>query len=197
MIALNILAVAIGIGLLFTLLLAEAFGIAAGGLVVPGYIALQLMRPWTVAMTLLAAYLAFVLVRILSGYMILYGRRKTALIILSGYVIGALLELTLGGLFTFPADPGVTQGNAAGAAATSTVPTVRFVELSVVGYIIPGLIAIWFDRQGVVQTLAGLVLTAVLVRLTLIVFLPDLLMTHEASLSADQPRWLAPTTNGG
>ncbi|HAE90682.1 MAG TPA: poly-gamma-glutamate biosynthesis protein PgsC, partial [Idiomarina sp.] len=45
MIALNILAVAIGIGLFFTLLLTQTLGLAAGGLVVPGYVALQLTEP--------------------------------------------------------------------------------------------------------------------------------------------------------
>lgn len=55
MILLNLLAVSIGIGLLVTLLLVEVFGLAAGGLVVPGYVALKLLQPWSVAMTLLAA----------------------------------------------------------------------------------------------------------------------------------------------
>ena len=36
MITLNLLALAIGVGLLVTLFVTEAFGIAAGGLVVPG-----------------------------------------------------------------------------------------------------------------------------------------------------------------
>ena len=40
MITLNLLALAIGVGLLLTLLVTEAFGIAAGGLVVPGYMTL-------------------------------------------------------------------------------------------------------------------------------------------------------------
>ena len=54
-------------------------------------------------------------------------------------------------------------------------------ESSIIGYIIPGLIAIWFERQGVLQTLCGLAVTAVLVRLALIVIMPESLQMYEES----------------
>ncbi len=56
-----------------------------------------------------------------------------------------------------------------------------FVELGVIGYIIPGLIALWFNRQGVLQTLAALIITSVLVRLVLIVLIPDLMIAYDSS----------------
>jgi poly-gamma-glutamate biosynthesis protein PgsC/CapC len=169
MILLNLLAVSIGIGLLVTLLLVEVFGLAAGGLVVPGYVALKLLQPWSVAMTLLAAYVTFIAVRTLSSFMVVYGRRKTALMILFGYLSGSLIDLSMGGVLSFP-----TAGN------TSSATQFSYFELSVIGYIIPGLIAIWFERQGVVKTLVGLVVSAVLVRLILVVIMPEVLMTYEA-----------------
>ncbi len=169
MILLNLLAVSIGIGLLVTLLLVEVFGLAAGGLVVPGYVALKLMQPWSVALTLLAAYLTFIAVRTLSSFMVVYGRRKTALMILFGYLSGSLIDLSMGGVLSFP--------NAeTGRGATQFT----YFELSVIGYIIPGLIAIWFERQGVVKTLVGLTVSAVLVRLILVLIMPEVLMTYEA-----------------
>ena len=60
MIVLNLLAISIGIGLLVTLILVEAFGLAAGGLVVPGYMALKVLQPWSVGLTLLAQYVRLV-----------------------------------------------------------------------------------------------------------------------------------------
>ncbi len=39
----------------------------------------------------------------------------------------------------------------------------------VIGFIIPGLIALWFDRQGPMQTLGTLLTTASVVRLALVV----------------------------
>lgn len=170
MIVLNLLAVSIGIGLLFTLLLAEAFGLAAGGLVVPGYVALTLMQPWSVAMTLIASLVTFTAVRSLSTVMVIYGRRKTALMILIGYLTGSLLDLAIGGVFSYPT----------GQAAPGSEAQFAYFELSVIGYIIPGLIAIWFDRQGVLKTLAGLIVCSVLVRLTLVLIMPEVLMTYEA-----------------
>ena len=62
-------------------------------------------------------------------------------------------------------------------------------ESSIIGYIIPGLIAIWFERQGVLQTLCGLAVTAVLVRLALIVIMPESLQMYEASKAFQMPGW--------
>jgi hypothetical protein len=39
---------------------------------------------------------------------------------------------------------------------------------TVIGYIIPGLVAIWMDRQGPIETLSALTTAAVVVRLILI-----------------------------
>jgi hypothetical protein len=47
------------------------------------------------------------------------------------------------------------------------------VEAGVIGYIVPGLIAIWLDRQGVVPTLGALFTSAVVVRLLLILVVPE------------------------
>lgn len=180
MITLNLLALAIGLGLLCTLIVTEAFGIAAGGLVVPGYIALKMMQPVNLALTLVTALLAFAIVRVMSSFLVLYGRRMTALTILTAYIIGALLELAIGGGIAF--DPfasaqlvGDTDVDALRAEITSPV----FVELGVIGYIIPGLIALWFNRQGILPTLAAITITSVLVRLALILLVPDLLMEYE------------------
>lgn len=44
------------------------------------------------------------------------------------------------------------------------------IELQAVGWVIPGLIAHWFGKQGVFKTLNVLFITSVLVRLILILF---------------------------
>lgn len=189
MIALNLLAVSIGVGLLFTLLLTEAFGLAAGGLVVPGYVALKLMQPWSIGITLLAAYLTYLIVQTLSGFLVIYGKRQTALMILIGFLLGSGFDITLGGVVTFPAD--ANKGFDTGP------ENYAYLELTVIGYIIPGLIAIWFGRQGVGRTLTGLFLCAVLVRLTLIVIIPDVLSSFEAERAMYQPDWSSILEGGG
>ena len=183
MITLNLLALAIGIGLLLTLLVTEAFGIAAGGLVVPGYMALKLMQPVNFLLTIFVALATFAIIRVLSSFMVLYGRRMTALTILTAYIIGALLELLIGGGIAFqigPESAGLTQGDSGTDALNQRLTDPVFVELGVIGYIIPGLIALWFNRQGIWQTLSALIVTSVMVRLILIVLVPDLVMAYDS-----------------
>ena len=184
MITLNLLALAIGIGLLLTLLVTEAFGIAAGGLVVPGYMALKLMQPINFVLTILVALATFAIIRVMSSFTVIYGRRMTGITILTAYVIGALLELAIGGGVAFqlaPAGAELVQGDSATDALNQQLGTPVFVELGVIGYIIPGLIALWFNRQGIMQTLSALIITSVLVRLTLIVLAPDAMLAYDSS----------------
>ena len=183
MITLNLLALAIGVGLLVTLLVTEAFGIAAGGLVVPGYMALKIMQPVNFTLTIVVALAAFAVIRVLSSFMVIYGRRMTALTILTAYLLGALLELLIGGGIAFelvPNDPSLAGGDAGTDALSQQITDPVFVELGVIGYIIPGLIALWFNRQGILQTLSALIVTSVLVRLTLIVLIPDFMITYDS-----------------
>ena len=175
---LNLLALSIGLGLVVSLAFSELFGLAAGGLVVPGYIALYMSRPIDVAATLAAALLTFFLVRILSSFVIVYGRRRTALMILTGYASGVLLSSALASAFEPAGGPaGLSPDSALGLAALGR----QTLEAGVIGYIVPGLIAIWLDRQGVLPTLASLLTSAVVVRLILILVVPEELQWFEAT----------------
>jgi len=141
----DLLSVSIGIGLGVSLLLSEFLGIAGGGLVVPGYLALHLTEPLTVAVTIAAGLAAFVIVRALASVIIVYGRRRTVLMILAGYLMGMLARYFL------HAHANTELG-----------------EHAVVGFIIPGLIAVWLDRRGVIESLCSLIAASVVVRLILI-----------------------------
>jgi poly-gamma-glutamate biosynthesis protein PgsC/CapC len=143
----EILPVAIGIGLTVSLLFSEIFGVIAGGLVVPGYIALQLKQPMNLFLTLGAGLVTYALVRTFASTVIVYGRRRVVLMILVGYLVGALSRHLLGGW----------EGSQ--------------VEYQVVGFIIPGLISIWLDRQGILETYSSLLVASVVVRLVLILAL--------------------------
>jgi gamma-polyglutamate biosynthesis protein CapC len=145
----GVLPVAIGLGLVTSLLTSELLGVGSAGMVVPGYIALYLASPLHLASTALAALMTYAALRLAGRFVILFGRRRTALAILLGYLGGA----TGSYLLTHYA-PGVPEG-----------------QEGIVGYIIPGLIAIWMDRQGVLETTFALTICAVVVRLLLLVVL--------------------------
>lgn len=148
----DLLPVSIGIGLVVSLLFSELFGLAAGGMVVPGYIALSLDEPLHIAVTLGAALVTFAIVHSLSTVVIIYGKRRTVLMILVGYVIGIVL-----GSIPLASLQGI-QG----------FENISASDISVIGYIIPGLIAIWIDRQGLIETIAVLLTASVVIRLILI-----------------------------
>ncbi len=160
----DLLSASIGIGLAVSLLFSEMFGLAAGGMVVPGYIALYLNRPIDVALTLAAALAAYFIVHMMSTFLILYGKRRTVLMIIMGYLVRALFEQ-----IPFYASDQLFNLSQ----KFSDTPS----EFAVIGFVIPGLIAIWMDRQGVIETLAALVTSAVAVRLTLMLVFGQELQT--------------------
>ncbi len=147
----EVLTVAIGVGLAISLLFSELFGLAAGGMVVPGYVALYLDQPASILLTLCCSVFTYFIVHLLSTFVIIYGRRRTVMMIIFGYIIRILFDfLPLGSLGSFE--------TLAGEEATTQV----------IGYIIPGLVAIWMDRQGIVETLTALLTASVAIRLILI-----------------------------
>lgn len=141
----DLLAVSVGIGLGVNLLLSELFGMAGGGLVVPGYLALHLTEPITMTVTLAAGFAAFAVVRALGSVLIVFGRRRTVLMILVGYLMGMIARYFL----------------------ASYLPEAGE-EHQVVGFIIPGLIAVWLDRRGIVESFCSLITASIVVRLILI-----------------------------
>lgn len=141
----ELLPLSIGVGLVVSLLFTELFGLAAGGMVVPGYLALYLARPFDVALTIGAGLVTYALVTALESFVIVYGRRRTVLMILVGYLVGMAVRALSEGTVSVTGDP-----------------------LGVIGFIIPGLIALWLARQGVVETLASLLCASAVVRLLLI-----------------------------
>ncbi len=136
--------IAVGLGVVFSLLFSEFFGVAAGGIVVPGYVALELDDPFKLIGTLVVSFLTFLLLRAASHYIFIYGRRRMVLAILIGFILGYLSrQLVLHHVFEID------------------------VRMQAIGFIIPGLIANWMERQGLLQTIAGVVIAASAVRLLL------------------------------
>lgn len=141
----DLLSISIGVGLVVSLFLSEVLGMAGAGLVVPGYLALNLTDPLRVLATLAAGMAAYLIVKGLGTLLIIFGRRRTVLMILVGYLMGMLARYLLGA-------PAGGEG----------------ADYAVIGYIVPGLIAVWLDRRGVVESLSSLITASVAVRLILI-----------------------------
>ncbi len=107
----------IAIGLVFGFFFYEWVGLSAGGFVVPGYIALQLSSPLLLAGTLTTSLLTYFSVKAASRYIILYGRRRFILMVLTGFAWQWLFKVVVIQQF------------------------VLTMETDILGFIIPGLIA--------------------------------------------------------
>jgi poly-gamma-glutamate biosynthesis protein PgsC/CapC len=138
----------VGLGLVVSLVFSETLGLAAGGMVVPGYMALMIHDPARIAGTIVVSLLTFYTIMLLSNYMFIYGRRRTVMIIIVGFLYGWLSRQ----FFIFGLSGDVS------------------LEFQAIGFIIPGLIANWMERQGIIQTLTTMIVAAVFVRLLLIIF---------------------------
>ena len=130
--------IAIGIGIILSLFFTETLGVTAGGVIVPGYIALYLHDPKMVLGTFAISLATFGLIKFLSKFMLIYGKRRLVLSLLIGFLIG------------FWVKEYYTSG-----------------ELYVIGNIIPGLIASWMDRQGISRTISVILITASIVYLSM------------------------------
>lgn len=144
---------AITLGLIISLLSYEVFGLAAGGIVVPGYIALQLAHPDRLAGTLAVSLLTFMIIKLLGRYTFLYGRRQMVVCLLVGCLLAYFSRHFLA----------LNLGSSA-------------LELQAVGWVVPGLIAHWFEKQGIFRTVSVLFVSSVLVRLIVILFFAGALL---------------------
>lgn len=125
-------------GVAISLLFSELTGLSPAGLVVPGYIALSLQTPRRVVYTLVIALLAWAAAKLLSQWMILYGRRRFAVLILLSFLLNELIT----GAGILPYDPGM------------------------IGVLVPGIIANEVEKQGVVKSFLSLsIVVAILVLL--------------------------------
>ena len=132
----------IGIGMVLSLFLTETLGVTAGGIIVPGYIALNLESPERLVITFGISIITFLLIKLLSQYIMVYGKRRLVLALLIGFLLGYLSRSE--NMIT--ADLGTT-------------------DFIVIGNIIPGLIANWMDRQGVLRTISTVLITAGITKL--------------------------------
>ena len=136
--------ISIGLGIFLSLILSESLGVTAGGIIVPGYIALYLHQPMQVVVTFLVAILVWVIIQGMGKVMFLYGKRRIVLALILGFFFGYISR----NFIYLSQDIG---------------------SVAVIGNIIPGLIANWMDRQGIIRTLSVVLLTSVMVKLCVMI----------------------------
>ena len=132
----------IGIGMVLSLFLTETLGVTAGGIIVPGYIAMNLESPERLIITFGISIITFLIIKSLSQFIMVYGKRRLVLALLIGFLLGYLTR-----------------------SENNLVSSLTELDFAVIGNIIPGLIANWMDRQGVLRTICTVLITSGITKL--------------------------------
>ena len=130
--------IAIAVGIAVSMLWHEKKNLSPGGVIVPGVIALYIFtKPFLILYTIIVALGTYLLVKYISNYVILFGRRRFSVVMLMSFVLVWAMEHL----------SGLTAN--------------REIEFRVIGFIIPGLIANEMERQGIPQTISALSVTTI------------------------------------
>lgn len=122
----------------------ELTGILTGGMISAGYLAYWFQEPWRIVSTLLMSIIIALILKLSRHFLILYGRRRFMLSVLLSIFGVFLVEKSYFFLSSLS------------------------VDLRIIGYIIPGLIASDMDKQGIVKTLVAIITVAVIVKLLML-----------------------------
>lgn len=126
------------IGIFISLIYSEITGFSPSGLIVPGYLAININNPSRIIFTLFVSLLTFVIVKIISKYAIIYGKRQFSLSV----GISVILNLII----------------------ITIYPT----SFGIIGNIIPGIISNEWLKEGVFVSLTSLALVVGLIILIMI-----------------------------
>ena len=134
------------IGVIISLIFFELTDISPGGIIVPSVLVLYISRPERLLITLFISLITFGFVKLLSRFVLIYGKRRFAILIIVSiafnFLFGLLLNAISSGLIT----------------------------VSAVGYIIPGIIASTLYKQGIKRTMPALIIVTGFIYMILIIF---------------------------
>ena len=135
--------IAISLGIVPSLISIETIGLAAGGIIVPGYIALQLSTPAKLLGLLVVTGFTFLSLKGVGKFTFLFGRRQMVISLLLSTIYSIVAHQYLDLLSSY--------------------------EISPIGWVLPGLIAHGSMKQGFLKTLSMLIIMAVIIRFILII----------------------------
>lgn len=133
------------IGILISIIFYELTDVSPGGIIVPGLLVTYINSIERVVFTVIIAFLTFLIVKLLSKYVLVFGKRRFALMIIVSIFLSIIFELITHALSGY------------------------LLSVSIVGYTIAGLIANDFYKQGVKKTLPALAICVCLLELIVII----------------------------
>lgn len=131
----------VALSVILSFLVTELTGLLTGGMVSAGYLAFYFSEPTRILSTLLLSTLIALILRLSREFLILYGRRR--------FMLSILLSI----LFVYALEKAYF------------IMSPLSLDLRVIGYIIPGLIANDMEKQGIIRTSLALIIVTALVKL--------------------------------
>ena len=131
----------VALSVILSFLVTELTGLLTGGMVSAGYLAFYFSEPMRILSTYLLSALIALILRLSREFLILYGRRR--------FMISILLSI----LFVYALEKAYF------------IMSPLSLDLRVIGYIIPGLIANDMEKQGIIRTSLALIIVIALVKL--------------------------------
>ena len=167
-------AIAIGLGMIISLILTEIVGVTAGGLIVPGYIALSLHNPYAVIFTFCISLITLLILNFLSRFLIIYGKRRLVFCLILSFTLGSLIRDIPLYFITYKPEGYFLFSNFIYHFNISLYNFNNLLsnysgEMIYIGWLIPGLISNWMDRQGVLPTISTILIISSLINLILMV----------------------------
>lgn len=130
------------IGVITSLLFYEITEISPGGIIAPAYFALYLDNPIRVFTSIILSIITYFVVKLLSNYMILYGRRKFTVYI----IVAILIKIAIDRLGVILVDYNAIFVSGA------------------IGMVIPAIIARDIEKQGSLKTISSLLIVSIFVK---------------------------------
>ena len=122
----------VALSIILSFISTEFVGVLTGGMISAGYLAYYFNSPTRIISTLLVAILITLAIKVLKNFLILYGRRRFMLSVLLSIFFVYIFQKMYFYLSAFD------------------------VDLRIIGYIIPGLIANDMEKQGIIKTILSL-----------------------------------------
>ena len=132
------------LGILLSIIFYEITDLSPGGIIIPAYLSMYLDNPKKVIYTLLISLLVLLTVKLLSNYIILYGKRQFVLCILTSFILEFFFQKC--NLYLIE-----TQD-------------IYLFNSGMIGVLVTGILSQDMMRQGIFKTLSSLVILSIFIK---------------------------------
>jgi poly-gamma-glutamate biosynthesis protein PgsC/CapC len=134
------------LGIIVSIIFYEITDISPGGIVVPGLMVMYVNQFDKMVYTVIVAIITYLVVKFISRYLVIFGKRRFVILILVSILINFLLQLLLHSF------------------------SINLLNMSIIGYSIAGIIANDMYKQGIKRTIPSLAIVIVVLELIIIVY---------------------------